>query len=142
MSAFLGFDIYIAIGLIAIALIIIFINQMGVLPKKSLPFVAGGLLGIFGYFMFRRSRQKGLKKEIKRREEALKVEEKRLDTMKKEMQVSEQELNEVQAELDNQRAAAKKALLLNEAKTKAEKERIDKLSTKDTFDEFDAVFGG
>lgn len=142
MGAFFDVDTIIALGLVGIVIVTFLIYRMGLLPKKSLPFVVGGLLAVFGIYMFRSAKRNGLKKELEKREKELREEEKKLAEMKANLNVSEEELAQAQVELDNQRAAVKKAMLLNEAENKAEKERIDNLSTEETFDEFDQVFGG
>ena len=141
MGAFFDVDTFIALGLIGIVIVTFLIYRMGLLPKKSLPFVVGGLLAVFGIYLFRSAKRNGLKKELEKRGKELQ-EEKKLAEMKANLNVSEEELAQAQVELDNQRAAVKKAMLLNEAENKAEKERIDNLSTEETFDEFDQVFGG
>jgi uncharacterized membrane protein len=142
MSGLIGIDTYIALGLIGIIIVVFLVYRMGLLPKKSLPFIVGGLLALFGIHLLRQSRKNALKKELEKLEKKLDKKEKELEGKKEELDVSEQELQEVQAEADKQRAAIKKELLLNETKEEKEKQRIEELSTVETFSEFDQVFGG
>jgi uncharacterized membrane protein len=57
MSSLIGIDTYIALGLIGIIVVVFVVHRMGMLPKKSLPFVIGGLLALFGIHWFRESRR-------------------------------------------------------------------------------------
>ncbi len=71
-------DLFIAVGLVAVVVVVYLIYRMGVLPKKSLPFVIGGLVGILGITIFRERRMKGLRQDLERREKRLKEMEERL----------------------------------------------------------------
>jgi hypothetical protein len=140
MSSLIGLDTIIALGLIGIVIIVFVVYKMGFLPKKSLPFVVGGLLAVFGVYLFKESKRKGLKEKLDKLEDDLEKNEKELEIKKKDLQISDREIEKIKAEADNRRAAIKKELLLNEKREKEEKERIEELSTMETFKEFDKVF--
>ena len=135
-------EYHIAIGLVVITLVVFLLSRTHILPKKSLPFVAAALLGAFGLSVFQRWRQGNLRQELERREKEIREKEKRLEQLKKEADASEEELRRIQAELDKERAAIKKEILLIEAKNEEEKKRIDNLLVDELFEEFDRVFGG
>ena len=104
-------------------------------------FIVGAIAAVFGITLFRQYRVKSLRKELKEREENLKQREKSLLALKGEYETSEEELRQLRAKLEEQRAAYQKMILEINAKNKAEKERIDDLSGEDLHDEFMAVFG-
>ena len=135
-------DIVIALALIVVVVIVFFISQIGLLPKKSLPFIAAALFAAIGISVFRAHRRKSLAKELEKREEGLKQQEKVLADLKSEMNLSEEELNKAKAEVNKQRAAYQKEILIIETKKKEEIERIDKLPEEDVFREFAQTFGG
>jgi uncharacterized membrane protein len=134
-------DLVIAMGLVAIVLVMFFMSHIGVLPKKSWPFVAGALLGIFGWTVFRERRRNGLMKELKKREDELKTKEEELKTLAKQIKISEEELERRLAGLEDERAAYKKATMLMDAVDAAERERVGGLSKMEIFYEYDQKFG-
>ena len=136
MSSFFDIDTYIAFGLIGIVIVAFLISRMGILPKKSLPFIVGGLVGVSGLIIFRKWRTNGLLKDLKKREEELKKMEERLKLLKEQYGASEQELEKARAELDDQRAAYEKNIILIQAKNKQERERINALEGEELHGEF------
>jgi hypothetical protein len=135
-------DIAIAVVLIVIAAFAVLISKMGVLPKKSLPFIIGGLAGIFGIAMFRRSREKSLRDDLKRREQALTDLTQRMKTTETSVDAADQQRTAALADLQRQQDAAQKELLLIRARTVAEKDEISKLQGDALFQRFDDTFGG
>lgn len=135
-------DLVVAAGLLLAVVITFIVYQTGLLPKRSLPFVAAAILGAVGISAFRAWRRSDLLKDMAKREDALKQQEETLRTLKGELSGSELKLDKANADLRKQRAAYQKELLLIEAKKKQEQERIDTLSEGDVFDEFSRTFGG
>jgi hypothetical protein len=129
-------DLYIVGGLLGVVVIVFLLSRVKLLPKKSLPFVIGGLLGVLGLTVFNRHRQGRLLKELKDREKGLKEREKILDELKNRSEISGQKLNEMKAEFQRQQEAYKKEILLLKAKNKKQKERIDDLSGDDLHNAF------
>lgn len=129
-------DLYIALGLVVIVIIVYLLSRMKLLPKKSLLFVIGALVGVFGLGIFNRLKRDNLVKELEKREKALKEREKKLGELKDQSDISEQKLREMKAEFERQRAAYEKEILRLKAKSKEEKEKIDKLSGDDLHDAF------
>ena len=135
-------DIVIALALLLIIVIVFMVGQTGLLPKKSLPFLAAALAALFGIAIFRAWRKSQLLQELKKREEDLKAQDKRLDELKRKVDVSTEDLNKVKAEANKQLAAHQKEILLIDAKNKTETQRIDSLSEEQVFSEFAKTFGG
>jgi len=140
MSSFFDIDTYIALGLIGLILVVFLINRISLLPKKSGLFLIGGIFGIVGIFLFRNWRTKSVLRDLRKREEKLKEMEKNLALLKDRYNVSDQELQKATAELEGQRAAYKKTILLIKAKNREEKEKIDKLSAQEVFQEYAKIF--
>jgi len=134
-------DIAIALGLVGIIVVVFLVSRMGILPRKSLPFVVAALAAVFGITLFRRYRTSKLKEDIQRQEEELKNKEKRLQELKGRFNVSDQKLQEMIAELDNQRSASEKQILRIQADNAKEKQRIDRLSGEELHEEFRKAFG-
>ncbi len=131
-----GMDLYIAFGLIVIVVIVLLISKMGILPKKSLPYLIAGLLGIFGVSILKRKRIKRLDEDLQRKEKQLKDEEDKLERFKKDYDASEKELQKVKAELQAAREAHEKEILMLMAENKKAKNRIDKLYGRELDREF------
>jgi septal ring factor EnvC (AmiA/AmiB activator) len=141
LSSFFSTDTYIAFGLIGIVIIVYFFYRLGMLPKKSIPYVAGALLALFGIHIFREWRSKKLWRDLEELEKQIKEKEKRLQQLKEKYGTSEQELQQVQAELERLRAAYEKTILQLKAENKKLKERIDELQGEELHHEFRNTFG-
>jgi len=137
----IGNDLIIALGLVGIVVVTFLISKIGILPKKSLPFVAAGLAAIFGIVLFRESRIKGLRKDLEEREKRLREQEERLKVLKEKSGASEQELNKALADLEKQKRAYERSILEIKAENAEEKKRIDELPDDDVFKEFRQAFG-
>ena len=135
MSSIFDTSTLIALGLIGIVVVIFLIDRMGVLPRKSLPYIAAALAGAFGIALFRGYRSDQAKERIKKQEEELAKREQNLKVLKDTYNASDQVLQKMQADLEAQRAAARNDLLQIQAGNKAEKDRIDKLSGDELHDE-------
>jgi hypothetical protein len=136
-----GLDLAIALGLVVIAVIVFLVSRMGVLPKKTLPYVLVALAGALGLAFFdayrRRTRQAG----IAAKEEELKAREARLEKLKQDNQLSERKTRELQATVDEHEAAYAKNVLQIDAKTQQAKDRIDALRPDEAYQEFRKRFG-
>ncbi|MFL5493819.1 MAG: hypothetical protein ACJ8DC_05460 [Gemmatimonadales bacterium] len=144
MSRFLGgyADLVIAGGLVLIAIVVFLLSRMGLLPKKSLPIVAGALVGVFGFTIWRERRTRDMRARLDELEKQLKEREKKVQELRDGSLASEAELRKAQADLTAQRAALQQSILQVDAKTKAEQERIERLDTNEVADEFVRRFGG
>jgi len=143
MSRFLGgyADLVIAGGLVLIAIVVFLLSRMGLLPKKSIPIVAGALLGAFGIVIWRQRRTQIMRARLEELEKELKIREDKVKNLRAGSLASETELRKAQAELSAQRAALQQSILQVDASTKAERERIDRLDTNEVADEFVRRFG-
>jgi septal ring factor EnvC (AmiA/AmiB activator) len=141
MSSFFGIDTYIAFGLIGILIVVFLIYNMGLLPKKGIPYIVGALLALFGIHVFREWRSKNLRRTIAELEKQIKEKEKELKESKEKYSASERDLQIVLAELERQLAAAEKTILKIREENKKEKERIDGLDGEELHDEFRKAFG-
>lgn len=136
-----NWDLIIAFGLIGIIIVVFLISRIGILPRKSLPFVAAALAGAFGIALFRKYRTDRIKEDIKKLEGELENKEKRLSAIKENYNASEQKLNEMKSDLERSRDAYQKEILHINEKNKEEKELIDKLSGEELHDKFLKSFG-
>ena len=114
---------------------------MGILPKKSLPYLAAGLAGVFGIALFRKLRQQDLQNDLRQREQGLKELEARMRQTRSGVDAADQQLTQALADLQRQKEATQKEMLLIQANTDAEKAAIGALQGEDLFRKFDQVFG-
>jgi nitrate reductase NapE component len=143
MSRFLGgyADLVIAGGLVLIAIVVFLLSRMGLLPKKSIPIVAGALVGAFGIVIWRQRRTQIMRARLEELEKELKIREGKVKQLRDGSLASETELRKAQAELSAQRTALQQSILQVDARTKEERERIDRLDTNEVADEFVRRFG-
>jgi len=141
LSSFFGIDTYIAFGLIGIVIVIFLLNRLGVLPKKSIPYVAGAMLALFGIHIFREWRSNKLRGDIEELEKQIKEKEKNLKKLKEKYGVSDQELQKVTAELERLKSSYEQTILQLKEKNKELKQRIDGLTGEDLHNEFRDAFG-
>ena len=140
MNITLYLDILIAVGLVVVAIVLFLLVRSKVLPQRSVPIIAGVLGVILGIVAYRRFRPGSSSKRIKELESQLAQNEASLAQLQKDGAASKQELDAAKAELVQQRAAAEKEILMLHTRGAAEKERIDKLSPSETFDEYLAAY--
>lgn len=129
-------DLYIAGGLVGIVVIVYLLSRMKFLTKKSLPYVALGLLAALGFGYFKLRRMDSAKKKIKEIKKKIKdIEENKLKPLEEKDKNLTHELNEIRTKLDDKLAAHEKQTLLDQAKTKEEFKRIEKLSGQELHNE-------
>jgi len=133
-------DITIAVIVLIIVVAIVLVARMGILPKKSLPYLAAGLAGVFGIALFRKLRQQDLH-DLRQREQGLKELEARMRQTRSGVDAADQQLTQALADLQRQKEATQKEMLLIQANTDAEKAAIGALQGEDLFRKFDQVFG-
>jgi len=140
-SAFFDIDTYIAFGLIGIVVIIFLFYRLKVLPKKSIPYVAGALLALFGIHILREWKARNLWRELEELKKTIKDKEKKLQELKEKYGASEQELRQAQAELDKLISSYEKTILQLKAENKELKDHIDELDGEELHVEFRSAFG-
>lgn len=141
MTSLLMPDLTIAFGLIGIAVIVFLLSRMGVLPKKSLPYVAAALVGVFGLVLFRKSRERGLRNRLKEEEERLEALEERANATRVAVEESNQQLDEALFTLQQRKEATQKEILLIRAENEKKKQEIENLSRDEVFIRFAETFG-
>lgn len=121
-------DLFVAIGLVAIALIVFFLYSIGLLPKKSVPIVVGALLGGLGIVIFRERRQRALKGELKKVQDRIKERDTQIDQLKEKYQLTNQDVALQRAQLQEQATALQKEILTLQADNAAQRAEIDQLT--------------
>ncbi len=121
-------DLYVAIGLVAIALIVFFLYQIGLLPKKSIPIVVGALLGGLGFIIFRERRQRALKDELKKVQQRIKDRDQQIKDLQDKYKLTDQDVAAQRAQLQEQATALEKEILTLQADSAAQRAEIDKLT--------------
>jgi septal ring factor EnvC (AmiA/AmiB activator) len=121
-------DLLVAIGLVAIALIVFFLYQIGLLPKKSIPLVVGALLGGLGFVIFRERRQQALKGQLKEVQDRIKQRQTQIDQLKTQYQLTDEDVAKQRAQLQEQATALQKEILTLRANNATERKEIDQLT--------------
>ena len=134
-------DITIPLILIVVAIVVIVASRMGVLPKKSLPFVAGALASVFGFSLFKKWQDKSRRSALEQKEKELGDIATRAQATAAATSAADVQRTAALAELQRQKEAAQKERLLIQARTAAEKEAISKLQGEELFEKFVEVFG-
>lgn len=135
-------DLWVAGGLVVISLLLFFLSQIGLLPRKTLPYVAGVLAGGLGLVIFKSWRQRGMSQELERRKAEVDRLHKQVDTVRQTYAVTEREVAAERARLNDQIAALAKDNRELEAKLKTYAGAVQGMSRTQTQDEFDLQFGG
>jgi uncharacterized membrane protein len=120
-------EIAIAVILVVVALVVLLISRMGLLPSKSLPYVAGALLAVFGLAIANRLRAKGIRDEAEKRRKALGDFAKKAAVDGESADAAAARAAQAEAEARRQEEAAAKTIELLHAKTEEQEREIDNL---------------
>ena len=140
MMKALGIDLVFPLILIVGVIIIVVLLKMGALPKKSLPFIVAGVASVFGISIFQRWRNKSMRKDLEERERRLRELEDRARANAAGVAATDSTRLAAIAELQRQKEAAQKELLLIDAATTAQREEISQLHGEDLFARFVQTF--
>ncbi len=113
-------DITFALLLILIAAAVFFAVRIGVLPKKSAPFVAVALLAAAGFSVYRQKHARNLQAILKEKEQELKKRDEVLKEMKKQYQLSDQEAETAVARRNAEIQAITEEIIQNRASSELE----------------------
>ncbi len=124
----LDYDLYIAGGLVVIAIIVFFLTQIGLLPRKSIPIVAGALLGGLGLVIFRAARQRALEAQLKQVKDEVDRRDKQLTDMQAQYGLKEKEVAAERARLQDQITARQTEVLTLQAQDTQRRQDIDQMT--------------
>lgn len=134
-------DIAVALGLIAFAVVIVLLARMEVLPKKSLPYVAAALASALTFGLLKAWRKSENDKDYEEKKKELDRLRANTTALAAKHKDAQRETERIQAEIDRAEETHQKAILQSEARTAAEKGRIDGLHGDDARREFMKRFG-
>ncbi|PYP08063.1 MAG: hypothetical protein DMD59_13330 [Gemmatimonadetes bacterium] len=137
----LQLDLLIPLILILIVVVVLVATKANVLPKKSLPFIAAGLAGVFGWSIFNKARKDALRQKLKDEEAQQREQEKRAAEAARLAGISDGERMRAVAEAQRLRDAQQKERLLIDARTAQEKEEISKLQGDELWERYLRQFG-
>lgn len=100
-------DLYIVGALFLITALVFIGTRVGVMPKKSLPVVAGAVFGALGIGLFARWRRNAVDAQIKDLKDRIAKREEALAELQQKRKLADDELAAARAGLDNQLAAVK-----------------------------------
>lgn len=137
----LSVDLTLAIGLVIAVVGVILLHSIGVLPKKSIPYVLLAIVGAFGFAWFRDRQARGLRKKLEEKEKALEELEQRAEASRQEFDAEHAKLDELKADFEKSREALKVSMLELKAEGEEERERIANLQGEELDNEFDKLLG-
>ena len=120
-------DISLAIGLVIAAVGVILLSNIGLLPKKSIPWVLLAIGATFGFAWFKDRQAKGLRKKLEEQEKELKKLAQRMEKTRAETDAEHAKLEKAKTELRKVEESTAKSILELEAKGREERVRIAQL---------------
>lgn len=134
-------DIAVALGLIAIAVIVLLLARMEVLPKKSLPYVAAALVSALTFGLFKAWRKSENAKDYEKKKAELDRLRREATDLGEKYENAHAETERIKAEVDRAEEIHGKVILQSEARTADEKDKIDGLHGDALRQEFMKRFG-
>jgi hypothetical protein len=131
ISQILSPDIAIALVLILVSAGVFFAVRIGVLPKKSAPFVAVAVLAAIGFSMYRQKHAKNLHNVLKEKEKELKKREERLKELKTNFELSDKEATTAVAKRDAEIQAITEEIIEVRAQHKEEVETFQNMTPQE-----------
>lgn len=135
----LSVDLSLAVGLIIAAIGIVLLTRIGLLPKKSVPYVLLAVGGAFGLAWFKRRQARGLRKRLQEEERRLKALEARLAEAGARLGESDARLEATRAEVEARRLAIAESIVELEAGHEQRLQEISGLSGGALDDEMTAL---
>jgi septal ring factor EnvC (AmiA/AmiB activator) len=128
-------DIYIAAALFLVMAIVFVGTRVGVMPRKSIPVVAGAVFGALGLGIFAAWRRRAADAQIEELKKRIAKRDQDLEELMRKRKFADEELAAARASLNNQLAAVsvqRQGIAENLA---AEQDRIAKLPATEVHDE-------
>jgi septal ring factor EnvC (AmiA/AmiB activator) len=132
-------DLWIAIGLLLVVVLVFVASRVGIVPSKSIPVVAGAVFGALGFMMFASWRRRASDAQIKELKRRIDERDAALTDAQKARLAADQKLAAEHAQLDSQLEAMKKERLRIANENAAEKARIDAMTRTEVNDAFDRL---
>ena len=130
-------DVYLAVGLFAVAVVVYLTNRVGVLPKKSIPVIVGAIAGALGFTLLRRWQGRAADAQIDLLKDRIAKRDVIIKDLETKHNAAESEFTSAKANLERQLAAAQKQRMQILTKDTTEKERIDGLTLDETSKEYE-----
>jgi Skp family chaperone for outer membrane proteins len=121
-------DITIALAVVVVAVAVFFAVRIGVLPKKSAPFVAVALLAAIGFSAYRERHARNLHAVLKKKEEELRRKDKELKELQKQYELSDKEAAAAVARRDAETHALAEQILQLRQLHEAEIKRVNEMT--------------
>jgi len=134
LGFFTGYDTLIALGLVAIAVVVFVASRVGVLPRKSVPVAVGALLGLLGLSVWQSSRRKALQQEAKQIKDRIAKRDETIARLEGKYREDRTALDRAGAALDQQLAAHERELERLEARNREERAAIERRSDEEIFE--------
>jgi hypothetical protein len=132
-------DLILVAALVFVAIVVALLSRIGLLPKKSLPYVGAALLAAIGWAVFRNWGAKAEKKVLDQHRDDLRKLEPPLDAARTAFAGREEALRAADAEIARHEEALKRRALRAQAKP-ADRPTVDQMSAQEVLDEFRKAF--
>ncbi len=134
-------DVLVVAGLVFVVIVLVVLSRIGLLPKKSLPYVGVTLLGALGVAVFRRWRSAAERRVLDDRRDTLVKLEGDAQKARERLEAGDQAYRDVQAEIHRQEEALQKRSLLAQAENAGKRQEIETMSGEEVFKRFRETFG-
>lgn len=104
-------DLWLAVGLFVAAFGVLLLTRIGMLPKKSIPYVLLAVGGAFGWAWFRSRQARGLRQQLEKERRRLEGMEGRAAALRQQLGASEGRLDATRAAFEARRTAISESIV-------------------------------
>ncbi|MDH4275262.1 MAG: hypothetical protein OEW08_09515 [Gammaproteobacteria bacterium] len=143
MSGFLFeyLDLIVVAALAVVCIVVVFLVRVQKLPKQSLWFVVGALLGVGTFAVVRNLQKKALLKDLEILNARIKARDEELAQQRDTIVAHDKLVAELKTEYAQAQAAYHRQILALDAKSAEDKKKHAAMSDQEAFDEFSKIFG-
>ena len=128
-----NFDLLLVAALVFVAIVVMLLSRIGLLPKKSVPYVAAALLATIGIALFKSWKRKAELNVLDDNREKLRAQERVAEDARKRLAADEAALAPIDAEIQRVEAAQQRLVLVAYARDAARRREIEAMSDEEVF---------
>ena len=126
-------DLLFVAALVFVAIVVMLLSRIGLLPKKSVPYVAVALLATIGLALFKSWKRKAEFNVLEENRKKLRAQEQVAEEARKKLAADEAALVPIDAEIQRLEAAQQRRVLLADARDAARRREIEAMSDDEVF---------
>lgn len=126
-------DLLLVAVLVFVAIVVALLSRIGLLPKKSIPYVAAALLATIGFALFKSWKRKAELNVLEDNRKKLRAQEQVAEEARKKLAADEAAMAPIDAEIQRVEAAQQRRVLVADARDAARRREIEALSDEEVF---------